>query len=651
MSSWTRSVAALLMPLALAACASVATMEVRTDRDAAAPLAVPAEEGAFQFVVYGDRTGGPVSGLEILEQAVEETNLLDPDLVMTVGDLVQGYNQTPLWLDQMRAYKAVMAGLAMPWFPVAGNHDIYWRGSTPPPGQHEGDYEAHFGPLWYWFPHKNAAFVVLFTDEGDRATNRKGYGSADLTRMSEEQIAWLAQTLRETAAYDHVFVFMHHPRWLKGYPEGGNWDLVHRLLAAAGNVSAVFAGHIHRQRYDGLRDGIVYYILATVGGRMPMDAPGSGWLNHFDAVTVRSDGFEIATLPVGTVIDPKTMTPERLADINRVRGMPILLLTERLDIDADGAARGEVRFRVENTARRPVEVTAELASPAPDWFVRPNHALVQLAPAEIREFDFELVRPSGLGGEISIPQFVLRTDYLAEDRRVDLAPRHLLAPLSPVIAATDGAAPSHDRVMVFDGDGDALWFAADAIPLDAPPLTLEAWVRPASAEGHQSVIGNVHDTGISLLLSGGRPRLLFRLDSGWVDVAAPAHEVLEIGRWRHLAGVLDGAEARLYVDGRLVARAEAAGPLAANDLPLHVGANPSDTGGSGDYFDGALDEVRVSMDARYTGEHFRPAARHEADAATALLLRFDRADMPFAFDASAGGRHGLPRGDAHWGAR
>ena len=44
------------------------------------PLAV--KEDMFHFVVFGDRTGGPAEGIKVLEQAVVETNLLDPDLVL-----------------------------------------------------------------------------------------------------------------------------------------------------------------------------------------------------------------------------------------------------------------------------------------------------------------------------------------------------------------------------------------------------------------------------------------------------------------------------------------------------------------------------------------------------------------------------------------
>ena len=114
---------------------------VITDRDAAA-LQLPEEDDTFVFAVFGDRTGGPAEGIEVLRQAVADTNLLEPDLVMTVGDLIQGYNTRPAWMLQMTEFKTTMGDLSMPWFPVAGNHDIYWRGPGRPDQEHESDYEA-----------------------------------------------------------------------------------------------------------------------------------------------------------------------------------------------------------------------------------------------------------------------------------------------------------------------------------------------------------------------------------------------------------------------------------------------------------------------------------------------------------------------------
>ena len=73
-----------------------------TTRETALAVPVAKQEEAFQFLIYGDRTGGVPEGLSILEQAVTDTNLLDPDFVMTVGDLIQGYNETPEWIEQMK---------------------------------------------------------------------------------------------------------------------------------------------------------------------------------------------------------------------------------------------------------------------------------------------------------------------------------------------------------------------------------------------------------------------------------------------------------------------------------------------------------------------------------------------------------------------
>ena len=47
-------------------------------------------------------------------------------------------------------------------------------------------------------------------------------------------------------------------------------------------------------RYEGVRDGIEYFALATTGGHLSREIAGAGFLHHFNVVTVRRDKVSIA---------------------------------------------------------------------------------------------------------------------------------------------------------------------------------------------------------------------------------------------------------------------------------------------------------------------------------------------------------------------
>ena len=618
-----------------------------TSRDGAV-LPLPDEEDAFFFAIFGDRTEeyrveGRPSGLKILRQAVTDVNHLEPDLVMTVGDLVQGYNTTEPWLEQMREYKGIMNRLLCAWFPVAGNHDIYWRGPDRPAGEHEADYETHFGPLWYAFTHKKCWFIVLYSDEGNPLVGQRSFSNPDAQKMSPEQFAWLRETLRKAAEASHVFVFVHHPRWTGGQ-YGDDWEKVHRALVAADNVRAVFGGHIHRMRYDP-RDGIEYVTLATTGGSQTGAVPEAGYLHHFNIVTVRPDHISMAAIPVGEVMDVRKIANQVAVETRQLQQQPVEF-PGALRIEATGRVHGKVQVTVSNPTSRPVECTLRPESADSRWLAGPDHAHRVIKPGKSWTLPFRVDRhPAPLDGTFRPLEVVIDMDYLADGARFTIPSRRAMVPLRPELPPLTGTRP--DQVMVFDGN-DALLVADD--PLDVPdgPLTLECRFNGRTFRGRRGLVTKTGNSKIWLseyrfFVSNGVPSFSILIGERYLEVAAP-EPVLETGRWYHLAGVYDGVEARLYLDGRPVASAARCGVRRTNRFPLVVGADVGGNGQPTNFFDGAIDDVRLSTVARYNGP-FTPPVDLEADADTALLLTMDARLSLWVYDRSPSSAHPMCQGD------
>lgn len=596
---------------------------VNTSREGARQLNQPETAESFHFIIFGDRTGGPPEGVQVLAQAVQDTNLLAPDLVMTVGDLVQGYNAAPLWEKQMQEYRGIMEGLQMPWFPVAGNHDIYWRGEGRPEEEHQEAYEKHFGPLWYWFEHKQCGFLVLFADEGrlEQPEVPRAFNDPEQQKFSPEQRAWLKQELEKMKHLRHVFVFLHHPRWIPETYPGSDWPEVHRLLVEAGNVRACFAGHIHRMRYDGVKDGIEYHALATTGGSNPGEYPGLGYFHHINMVTVRPQGIKVSTLPVGLTVDPKTFTPERQRDVDLVRRVEPQLLSEPLRIKADGYGTSIHEVKLHNPAQRPVAFTYR-AEPREDWVVTPDHLTVEVAPGASHTLAFTCVRVKGGFESATVaPVFVLESEYLEEGRRTPLPARRFPAAVRFEQLPAEVFAPAEPPTALRVPD-ERSCVRVDARRFAAPEgaFTLEAWVRPERSQP-AGLVAKLQRSGYGLVCDEGR--VSFVVNVGKRAAAARSEVPLVVDEWTHVAGVYDGQHATLYLNGQVAAQVPASGALDDNDLPLYVGADPGAEGQPTRPFRGWIDEVRLSKTARYT-EPFTPVRRWEPDAETSLLYHFDR---------------------------
>jgi len=605
-----------------------------TDRTSPVVLPLPDEEDAFTFAIFGDRTGGPREGIAVLEQAVVDTNLVGPDLVMTVGDLIQGYNGSEPWMEEMREFRGVMERLDMPWFPVAGNHDVYWRGPDRPEGEHESNYELHFGPLWYAFEHKDSWFVVLYSDEGDPETGRKSFSDPASQRMSPEQFAWLDRTLERTKDGRHVFVFLHHPRWLEG-GYGDDWRRVHARLARAGNVRAVFAGHIHRMRYDGVRDGIEYFTLATVGGHLEREIERGGFTHEYHLVTVRDAGIDVAAFPVGSALDVRAITGEVMEAVRTVDDWLPGTVVARPTADGH-AVRGDLVYEFANPTDHTLRLHTELAA-SDQWMVSSEHEHLTLAPRGRARVAFALAR-DGRTELRSLPRIQFQATLETERAAFPLPVRSFAVPVDPGRLAAPPR-PRTERVLDLDGRDDAIRIPDERLDLPDGPFTVECWMKADAFRSRQGLVAKTESSEYGIFVSNGRPSFFVHLDGAYVSAEA-AEPVLAVGTWHHVAGVFDGESVALFVDGRRVAAVAGSGARTRNALPLVVGADVNGAGQGTSYFPGRIDEVRLSRGARYTGDAFRPLRRFANDPATALLLHFD-GESPWAFDASSSAAHAL----------
>ena len=246
------------------------------------------EKDKFSFILVGDRTGSDSQSWQIFDQAIGEINLLRPDFVIMIGDIIE---ENPgrttsiqsVWSEAVEHLKQ----LEMPFFIIPGNHDIWDRTSYQ-------TWNQLLGSTYYSFSYKGCRFIILNSEES-HITGEIGFG--------EKQLAFLKEEIQSHRQARQLFLFFHQPVWLPSEKDKYHWSEIESLLDDT-NYS-VFAGHLHllaSKQHQGHR----YLIVGPTGGKMRLARnPNLGFMHHYTWVTVENDSSYIAFIEPGKIYDEK----------------------------------------------------------------------------------------------------------------------------------------------------------------------------------------------------------------------------------------------------------------------------------------------------------------------------------------------------------
>ncbi|NOY80785.1 MAG: hypothetical protein GXP31_07245 [Kiritimatiellaeota bacterium] len=158
----------------------------------------------------------------------------------------------------------------------------------------------------------------------------------------------------------------------------------------------------------------------------------------------------------------------------------------------------------------------------------------------------------------------------------------------------------------FDGVDDSLDCGNGAsLRVTGNAITVEAWIKaetwkPNVWEGNVVAKDGDNSSGY-MLRCGANGRADFSFGDGTVWHSATTGEVMDAGTWHHLAGVYDGSNLKVYIDGVEQASVAAVASIADTTNSLRIGDSPAYPTRA---FEGTIDEMRIWSVAR-TAEEIR----------------------------------------------
>jgi hypothetical protein len=195
-----------------------------------------------------------------------------------VGDNIQGLQDSTAETEWHAFERVIDPFRRLPYYPTAGNHDVWSDVSARL-------YEQHFGrPLHYSFDSGPVHFTIL---DNSRTDN-----------FQPEEMTFLEQDLQSHASQPVKFIVSHRPSWLINVMLQ-NPDFPLARLAQKYGVHCVIAGHVHEMMHLAL-NGVDYILAPSAGGHLRASGKyEDGWFFGYVLATVNgsSVNFEVKELP------------------------------------------------------------------------------------------------------------------------------------------------------------------------------------------------------------------------------------------------------------------------------------------------------------------------------------------------------------------
>lgn len=388
----------------------------------------------FQFAIVADRTGGHRPG--VFEEAVKKLNLLNPEFVMSVGDLIEGYTRdTAEIMRQWDEFNGFISELGMPFFYVPGNHDYIndvmaeiWK--------------QKYGPSYYHFRYRDVLFLCMNSEEATKGSNLGG--------IERPQFEYFKKVLSENRDVRWTLAFMHQPLWILDNTR--YWNELEKLLAERKHT--VIAGHHHHYvKYE--RNNGNYIMLATTGGISSLRGTSYGEFDHLVWVTMTSEGPVLANLMLNGIWDENIVT-DRIASMvasEPFKPDPLFLKEEMFS----GAS---LPYRIVNNEKVPMEY--EILVHYPETFTGNAKSLQGVVPPNnviTGSLDLSASVPvySAASGSV---RFESRFTWEVENSRKIEAKKVLV--LAPVFPAAIAQTPEKIKIDGRDRDWKDLPFTAGA---------------------------------------------------------------------------------------------------------------------------------------------------------------------------------------------